>query len=214
MSIMPSMYLSRDGLDPKKIYQGDIFAPVTPLFYLPNKPDNTLNLFRLLEGIWYEYTENELKEKGERVWVEDEFIMVRARKKNIIIISQTCDIHEEGLPDLRLPEGQEFKNPFIIYAPIFSFDEIQFGEQKKKDIRNQRLINTFYLEKNEELGIPESVVWLNHFCSILKSRINRFDTFGLENRIASLRPPWREALAHTVGNLFSRVALPSEVVFR
>ncbi len=207
MNPVPSMYLSREEMDPLKIFQGDIFRAVVPSFYLPNK---NFNLYRLTNQIWYEHTENELIENGKPVWAEDEFIMVRAKKKNIIIVSQSCDIHEEGFTNLRLEENQQFKNPFVIYAPIYSFEEIQ---GKKKEIRENKLVNAFYLEKNEDLGIEESVVWLTHFCSILKSRVNRFDTFDLANRIASLRPPWREAFAHRVGNLFSRVGIPTEVAF-
>lgn len=207
MNPVPSMYLSPEEIDPQKIFQGDIFREPVPSFYLPNK---NFNLYRFTDGIWHEYTENELTEKGKKVWLEDEFIMVRARKKKIIIISQSCDIHEERFTNLQLSDGQEFKNPFLIYAPIYSLEEVT---GRKQDLRQNKLLHAFYLEKNEDLAIEESVVWLTHFCSILKSRVNRFTTFGLENRIASLRPPWREALAHRVGNLFSRVAIPSEVVF-
>jgi len=204
------MYLSQAEMDLKRIFQGDIFRASVPLFYLPDK---TFNLYRITNGVWHEYTEKELIDKGERVWEEDESIMVRARKKDIIIISQSCDIHEEGLTNLQLSEGQEFKNPFIIYAPIYPLEEVRQTEHNKKLIRDNKLNNAFYLEKNADLAIGESVVFLTHFCSILKSRINRFETFGLENRIASLRLPWREAFAHKVGNLFSRVAIPSNVVF-
>lgn len=210
MNSPPSMYLSQAEMDLKRIFQGDIFRASVPLFYLPDK---TFNLYRITNGVWHEYTEKELIDKGERVWEEDESIMVRARKKDIIIISQSCDIHEEGLTNLQLSEGQEFKNPFIIYAPIYPLEEVRQTEHNKKLIRDNKLNNAFYLEKNADLAIGESVVFLTHFCSILKSRINRFETFGLENRIASLRLPWREAFAHKVGNLFSRVAIPSNVVF-
>jgi len=211
MNPAPSMYLSLTEMDPKTIFQGDIFRASVPLFYLPD--NKTFNLYRITDGVWHEYTEIELIEKRERVWEEDESIMVRARKKQIIVISQSCDIHEEGLTNLQLSEGQEFTNPFIIYAPIYSLEEMRQTEGKKKQIRGNKLNNAFYLEKNADLGIGESVVLLTHFCSILKSRINRFETFGLENRIASLRLPWREAFAHKVGNFFSRVAIPSDVVF-
>jgi hypothetical protein len=123
------MYFSREEMDPQKIFQGDIFREPVPSFYLPNKD---YNLYRLTDGIWHEYTENELNKKGEKVWEEDEFIMVRARKKHIIIISQSCDIHEEGFVNLQLSDKQEFKNPFIIYAPIYSLEEIQTGGRKEE----------------------------------------------------------------------------------
>jgi hypothetical protein len=201
-------YLSRDEEDSGKLFQGDIFEAI-PCPYLQ---EVTPLIFR-------EQGEELVSAPEEEVmgaWESDELILVRARKLKVILLSQTCDIHEEKKRRLYLDPQENYDNHFILYAPLLPIEELQNYPRLRtnlKKLRDQALPSAFWLPADEERGIEESVVYFHLVAAIVKRRDNRFRSFDPKRRFGSLRPPYREALATKFAHMISRVALPSDFVF-
>lgn len=201
-------YLNNDEVDPLKIFQGDIFEPIPCPYLQQTSP----LIFREKDEELIPTMENELPD----AWQRDELILVRARKDKVILLSQTCDIHEERHQNLYLESQEKYEYQFILYAPLIpinQLDEYPRLRQNEKTLRNQNLAGAFWLPEDTNKGIEESVVYFHLVCAILKRRENRFLSFEPKRRLASLRSPYREALASKFGYMISRVALPSNFVF-
>ncbi len=199
------MYYVPDGqLDPDRIYQGDIFDDF-PCFFLSSTD------FRFLRPDGQTYDEAGLPDG----WGEEEILLVRARRYKIILVSQTCDIHEQGKRNLHLGAEENYANQLILYCPVMPLTALQAhpklrdAAKNRQNLENQNLSGAFYLPAHPAGGIPESIVYLSWVCSITKAKANRFKTFDAKQRRASLASPFREAFAHKFANLCGRVALPT-----
>jgi hypothetical protein len=202
-------YIESGHEDPNKLYQGDIFEPIPCPFLQQVSP-----IILRQEG-------DELVPQREEnladAWSGDELILVRARKCKAILLSQTCDIHEERKQDLYLQDGEHYDFPFILYAPLIPMNQLQEYPRlarNQENVRRQNLAGAFWLPNDSQRGIEESVVFFPLVCCIQKRRNNRFETFSPKRRLASLKSPFREALASKFSHWISRVALPSGLVFR
>lgn len=201
-------YLSDEELDGDKIYQGDIFDEFPCHFLLDTD-------FLILREDGELYSEDRLPEG----WRSEENIVVRASRHRIVLISQSCDIHEEQITDLCLNEQQRYRNPLILYAPLIPVDQLQDFPQFKKQIKSrnvaqtQNLSGAFFFPGHPDGLFPESVAPFTWVCGIRKTRANRFSTFEPRRRLASLRSPYRESLAAKFAHFFGRVALPSDKAF-
>jgi len=194
-----------------KLFQGDIFEAI-PCLYLPQT--SPIVILRQNGAELAAQVEDRLAD----AWSGDELIMVRARKLKVILLSQTCDIHEERKLDLCLQQNEKYDTPFILYAPLIPMNRIDefpnIRRRNQTDLEHQNLAGAFWLPADAGRGIEESVVLLSLVSSIQKKRDNRFNTFVPKNRLASLKSPFREALATKFAHWISRVALPSDVAFR
>jgi len=202
-------YLNSNEMDPEKLYQGDIFEP----FPCPYLQQTTNLLFRESEQGLTTHREEELQD----AWQGDELILVRARKRKVILISQTCDIHEENHRNLELGREEKYDYQFILYAPLIPLDQLDEYprlRRNRNELSKQILQGAFWLPEDSDKGVEESVVYFPMICSMVKRRDNRFLTFDPRRRLASLKSPYREAFAYKIGHMFSRVALPSNFTFR
>jgi len=205
-------YVSKEDMDPTKLFQGDIFEAIPCPYLEQTEP----TIFRESGEELVPYEQGQL----ENAWNNrDELILVRARKYQIILLSQTCDIHEEGFKKLQLAEDQKYDCQFILFAPLLPLTDLDQYPKLRKRQRDRQALETqnikggFYLPEYPAVGIHESIVYFHLVASMFKSRSNRFSSFNPRKRLASLRSPFREALAHKFGDCFSRVALPSGVEF-
>lgn len=201
-------YLTNDEVDREKLFQGDIFEAI-PCPYLQEASPLLLREDReeLVPAL-----ENELPD----AWQRDELILVRARKYKVILLSQTCDIHEEGKPRLYLATEEKYDCQFILFAPLIPLTQVDDYPKlyRNRDVlRQQNVAGAFWLPGDAEQGIEESVVYFHLVGAMLKRKDNRFRSFHPKNRLASLRSPYREALASKFGFMISRVALPSDFAF-
>jgi hypothetical protein len=203
------MYYSGNGeVDQGKLFQGDIFEPI-PCPYLQGV--SPLILREQGEELVPAY-EQDLPD----AWQRDELILVRARKLKVILLSQTCDIHEEERPNLYLGPEEKYVYQFILFAPLIpitQLDEYPKLRRNVEKLRQQNLPGAFWLPGDDQKGIEESVVYFHLVAAMLKRRDNRFRSFDPRRRLASLRSPYREALATKFAHLIGRVALPSDFVF-
>jgi len=197
-------YCVKGEEDPNKLYQGDIFEAI-PCPYLQ---EVTPIIFREEGEELTPASEGELQD----AWQRDELILVRARKYKVILLSQTCDIHEEGIPHLYLRPEENYVNQFILFAPLVplvQLDQYPKFQKNLERIRNQNLQGAFWLPNSPEHELQESVVYFHLVGAMVKGRDNRFLSFDPKRRLASLRSPHREALASKFAYVISRVALPS-----
>jgi hypothetical protein len=88
------------------------------------------------------------------------------------------------------------------------------NEERKKAIREQKPVGSFYFPSHPDGLFSESVVFFYWLCTILKSRTNRFHSFAPKRKLAELSSPHREALASKLGYSLSRVGLPTDKEFR
>jgi hypothetical protein len=197
-------YLPQAELTTSRIFQGDVFEEF-PCFLLPS---TDFQFLREEEGEGVVYREQELPVG----WLEEENLVVRARRFKIIVVSQSCDIHEEGRRNLRLGDDENFDYPTILYAPLIPLTDLaQYGRlaNRVEDLRKQNVAGAFYLPAHPAATLAESVALFSWICSIRKSRENRFNTFDPKRKLASLASPYREAFAQKFAHLIGRVALPS-----
>lgn len=201
-------YIESRNEDANKLFQGDIFEAI-PCPYLQQ-----------VSPIILRQRGDELAPEREEnlpdAWSGDELILVRARKCKVILLSQTCDIHEQGKPNLYLEDREQYDCPFILYAPLIPMDQLEEYPRLRRNrdrARNQNLPGVFWLPDDLQRGIEESVVFFPLVCSIRKRKDNRFETFSPKRRIASLKSPFREALGNKFSHWIGRVALPSDFVF-
>lgn len=202
-------YIESGHEDPNKLFQGDIFEPIPCPFLQQVSPI----ILRQQGDELVPQREENLAD----AWSGDELILVRARKCKAILLSQTCDIHEERKQDLYLPHDEHYDFPFILYAPLIPMNQLQEYPRlarNQENVRRQNLAGAFWLPNDSQRGIEESVVFFPLVCSMQKRRNNRFETFSPKRRLASLKSPFREALASKFSHWISRVALPSGFVFR
>jgi hypothetical protein len=202
-------YLADDEVDQQKLFQGDIFEAI-PCPYLQEVSPLIL---REDGEVLIPSQEGDLPD----AWQRDELILVRARRLKVILLSQTCDIHEEGKPNLYLLPEEKYDCQFILFAPLIplaQLDEFPKLRRNKDKLREQNIVGAFWLPEHTEKEIEESVVYFHLVGAMLKGRDNRFRSFDPKRRLASLRSPYREALAHKFGIMISRVALPSDFSFR
>jgi len=197
-------YIPDEQLDPDRIYQGDIFEDF-PCYFLPS----TKLAFLREDGVIY--PESELPGG----WKEEELFIVRARKYKIIIVSQTCDIHEEAKRNLYLEDNEHYTYQLIHYAPVIPLTELQNYRQLREAVRDpNKLLNqnlpagAFFLPAHQ-VRFPDSIAYPHWLCAIAKSKANRFKTFDPKKRIASLASPFRESFASKVAQVIGRVALPT-----
>src|SRR5215469_7735292 len=162
-----------------RIFQGDIFDDF-PCFWMP-APDDVKFLRGGAEGTGDFFSEAELP--GGRG--PEEAVLLRARRHKIIVVSQSCDVHEERFKNLYLGEAEEYDHPFILYSPVIpiaelaNYPRIQKSAQDQKKIQNQNLPGSvFYLEAHPDNLFPESVAYTHWVCSIKKTKENRFRTFS------------------------------------
>jgi len=201
-------YLADAEVDQQKLYQGDIFEAI-PCPYLQQVSPL---IFREDGEELAPAFEDDLPD----AWQRDELILVRARKFKVILLSQTCDIHEEGKPDLYLAPEEKYDYQFILFAPLIplvQLDEYPRLRRHKSDLRKQNIAGAFWLPEYTQKGIEESVVYFHLVGAMLKRRDHRFRSFEPKNRLASLGSPYREALASRFAIMISRVALPSDFTF-
>jgi predicted metal-dependent hydrolase len=187
------------------MYQGDIYD-FFPCFSLLDGPRSYIRETEGVEGRIYE-SEEELPNG----WRDEENLILRARRHRIIVLSQTCDIWEEGVTPLKLETQQKYENPWIIYAPLIPLTELEFKASRFAALRQQNLGGAFYLPEHQSL--PESGVLFSWLCTIRKPRHNRFAAFDTTAKLASLASPFREALAVKFSHFYGRVALPSSDSF-
>ncbi len=202
-------YLPDDEVVRDKLFQGDIFEEI-PCPYLQEVDPL---IFRREGDVLIPNSGTDLPD----AWQREELILVRAKRFKVILLSQTCDIHEEGKANLYLAPEEKYEYPFILFAPLIPFTQIHDYprfQRNQERLRNQNLPGTFWLPAFPEKGIQESVVYFSLVCAMVKGRDNRFESFHPKNRLASLRSPYREALASKFGIMVSRVALPSDFAFR
>jgi hypothetical protein len=201
-------YFSDEDADPEKLFQGDIFEPIP----CPYQVQTTPLIFRENENQIIPSREEDLTD----AWHTDELILVRARRCKVILLSQTCDIHEEKYKNLDLNTQEKYDCQFILYAPLLPLDQLDEYPKLRRNrtkLSEQNLPGAFWLPEDREKGIEESVVYFHLVCSMLKRRENRFLTFHPKRRLASLKSPFREAFASKLGYMFSRIALPSDFTF-
>lgn len=201
-------YIESGQEDSSKLFQGDIFEPIPCPFLQQVSP----TILREDGDELVPYLEQNLGD----AWSRDELILVRARKVKVILLSQTCDIHEEHKPNLHLQQRENYDFPFILYAPLIPMNQLQEYPRLARNqgrVRGQNLAGAFWLPNDSQRGIEESVVFFPLVCSMQKSRNNRFETFSPRRRLVSLKSPFREALASKFSHWISRVALPSDFVF-
>ena len=203
------MYYVPDGqLDPDRIFQGDIFDDF-PCFFLPSTD------FRFLREDGQTYSEPDLPgawKEGE----EEELLIVRARRYKIILLSQSCDIHEEGKTNLYLDDAESYTNQLILYCPVIpitalaNYKKLREAAKDPNKLQNQSVSGAFYLPAYPDgRRFPDSIVYLTWVCSITKAKANRFRTFDPKRRLASLASPYREAFASKFAQAIDRVALPT-----
>src|SRR5262249_34973746 len=191
-------------LDPDRIYQGDIFTEF-PCFFLPSTD------FTFLRSDGQTYSEAQLPGG----WEQEELLIVRARRYKIILVSQTCDIHEEGRRNLQLGPNEHYAYQLIHYCPILPLTELQNYQALKNAVRDKKHENqnlpggAFYLPAHPAGHFPDSIAYPHWICAITKTKANRFTTFVPKQRLASLAPPFREAFANKFGQVYARVALPT-----
>jgi len=203
-------YFRKEEMDQTKLFQGDILEAMPCPYLEQTEPI----IFREKDSDeLVPHQESRLKD----AWSADEWILVRARKYQIILLSQTCDIHEERFKTLNLPRDHKYDCQFILFAPLLPLtDLVQYPKYRKADqkaLQNQNINGAFYLPAYPEAGIVDSIVYFHLVASMIKTPSNRFTSFDPKKRLASLQSPYREALAHQFGHCFSRVALPSGFAF-
>jgi hypothetical protein len=203
-------YVPDNDLDPDRIYQGDIFDDF-PCFFLPSTE------FRFLrEGGEDGATYSEAELPGG--WREEELLIVRARRFKIILVSQTCDIHEEGKRNLYLGETESYAYQLILYSPVIPLTELQNYKQLKdaaKDstkLNNQNLPGGAFFLPAYPPHFPDSFAYPHWVCPITKAKADRFKTFDPKQRLASLASPFREAFASKFAQVYGRVALPARTL--
>ena len=201
-------YLNNNEVDQNKLFQGDIFEEI-PCPYIQ---ETVTTIFRQEGEELVPALEDELVDAWQH---RDELILVRARKHKVILLSQTCDIHEERHRNLYLQPQEKYDYQFILYAPLIPVNQLDEYPRLRRtnNFQNQNLQGAFWLPSDAEKGIEESVVYFHLVGAMLKRRENRFRSFHPKRRLASLRPPYREALASKFGYMISRVALPSTFTF-
>ncbi len=139
--------------------------------------------------------------------------LIRPPEIALMVLNYTCDLISKK--DLKT----------IYYCPVFKFDvvikETLEGLKKKhpkkgKDnilgMLNNKIASIcdyeakfhFFLPKTSEFGDSEG------FADLLNIRTIpvKFDKYILENRIKSLKSPWREKLGWKIGYIFNRIGLP------
>jgi hypothetical protein len=190
--------------DPDRIYQGDIFQEF-PCFFLPSTD------FQFLRDDGQTYTEEELPGG----WGQEELLIVRARRHRIILVSQTCDVHEEGKPNLHLAAEETYVYQLIHYCPVFPLTELQNHKSLRDAVKDRKHLNqnlpggAFFLPAHPSGSFPDSIAYPHWVCAITKTKANRFTSFTPKQRLASLAPPFREAFANKFGQVYARVALPT-----
>lgn len=201
-------YLNNDEVDPNKLFQGDIFEAIP----CPFLQQTVTTVFREDGEELVPMLEDDLPDAWQQ---RDELILVRARKFKVILLSQTCDIHEERHRNLYLEPQEKYDCQFILYAPLIPVNRLDEYPRlhRTQNFQNQNLPGAFWLPSDAEKSIEESVVYFHLVGAILKRRENRFQSFHPKRRLASLMSPHREALASKFAFMISRVALPSAVVF-
>ena len=201
-------YLNAAEVDPTKLFQGDIFEPIPCPYIQETSP----MIFRQTDEELLPTPEGELHD----AWQRDELILVRARKYKVILLSQTCDIHEERHGNLYLDAQEKYDFQFILYAPLIPVDQLDEYPRLRRNrqrFENQNLEGAFWLPGDPDKGIEESVVYFHLVAAMLKRQENRFLSFDPKRRLTSLRSPYRENIASKFGYMISRVALPSTFAF-
>jgi len=197
------MYVPSAALQSDRIFQGDVFDD----FPCPFLPSTDFSFLRSESG--EVFPESDLPGG----WREEELLIIRARRYKIVVLSQSCDIHEEGKRNLRLQESQHYDSPNILFSPLIPLDQLDVKVSTKENLRTQKAVGGFYFARHPDGLFEESAVLFSWICPLTKSRVNRFKTFEPKRKLASLALPYREALASKLGYSLSRVALPSETVF-
>jgi hypothetical protein len=207
-------YVPVGQLDPDRIHQGDIFEDF-PCFFLPSTE------FQFLRTEGPEGTEGRFyaEQYLPGGWREEELLIVRAKKYKIILVSQSCDIHEESKPNLYLDENEQYANQLILYSPVIpvtalaNYSKLRAAAKEPHKLENQNVAGAFYLPDHPDGHFLASIVYLHWMCSISKTKANRFKTFDPKRRLASLASPFREAFASKIGQTIERVALPTPYRF-
>jgi hypothetical protein len=204
------MYYVPDGEnDDRIIFQGDIFEEF-PCFFLPSTDFQILRADGEEGGI---YREAELPGG----WQEEELLIVRARRHKIILISQSCDIHEEGKRNLYQDEAENYNYQLIHYSPLLpvtpaalkNYSQLRDATKDRRKLTQQNLPGGAFFLPAHEPHFPDSIVYPHWICAITKTKANRFKTFHPKRRLASLASPFRESFAHKLAQIVGRVALPS-----
>lgn len=199
------MYVPEEAVRRDRIYQGDVFEE----FPCPVVQSGDVTFLRLEGGRATTYSETELPGG----WQYEEFAIVRAQRNKIVIVSQSCDIHEEGKLNLRMGEQEKYDQPYILYAPLLPLDRLEITPGQAVSLRQQKPVRAFFFQAHPAGLFPDSAVVFSWICSIRKSRINRFRTFEPKRKLAELRSPYREAFSSKLGYFLSRVGLPADVPF-
>jgi hypothetical protein len=110
-----------------------------------------------------------------------------------IILSNSCDT--EG--------GDKDPLEFISMGAVLSINTLP-DDGKRGDCRRNRMVRLFHLAADRAANFGESYV---HFGLTALVRQEALVAVK-ESRILAMQSPYREALGHRVGELFSRVALP------
>lgn len=168
------MYASSETIDQNALYQGDIIADF-PFLISQNS-----QLVQKNQSGFFEKT-NGTEENEETLFV------MAAKKQNIMILSQTCDI-------------QRREN--IIICPVFKLADLitakAINTEQAKSLRARKIYYNFYLP---ELGnFPESIADLQTMVYISREKLTGY----INKRIISIDHLGRHHLAWALTNYFGR----------
>jgi hypothetical protein len=137
-------------------------------------------------------------------WVEGfdlndlESLEMIAAPSRVLILTQTCDLAQE-------------KVRLIVVALVFDAQElVDQGLLKARDVRGPvragRVFGWYYLPKNTDLGLAESIVDLRQLHTVRSDLLAGLCQRG--QRRARIQPLYREHLAKHFADTYSRIGLP------
>ncbi len=114
------------------------------------------------------------------------------------MLTQTCDLALGKVPDV------------LVAALLDAGSLVAEGLLKAADVRGPirggRVYGWYFLPKNEELGLPESIVDLRRLHSARLDLLTALCQRG--QRRAHIQPLYREHLAKHFADTYSRIGLP------
>ena len=150
-------------------------------------------------------------------WNDDELKALtyeNASKELVIVVSQTCDLKRTGKEQLRR----------VMVCPVYTVDRLLNQDVFEEDmdstgkpvtprnldrLKSGNLVGYHHLPEYEEPGahLVESAVDLLQVYTVPRQLLEYLINTKGHRRLA-VNPPYREALGHALGAVFSRVGLP------
>lgn len=115
---------------------------------------------------------------------------------DVVVMTQSCDLENN-------------KTKTIILCPIWELDEMQYGKDKKEQIRKGYQPSFHLLNQDNALGIPYTLVEFSRLYMTAKDALSQFA--GSVNNRPRLISPYKEHLSQAFARYFMRVGLPSGI---